>query len=182
MNARILLLALIISTVFLSGCLEKVPWLEQKICPQPKQMTATAYFCPEDACAEHIISLIDNANTSVHVAVYSFTLDALGDALVRAKQRGLDVKVIVEKDQLSQYSEYQRLKSAGIPVRVDSNPASMHNKFAVIDGEIVITGSFNWSKNADTRNDENIVVIRSEGLAFDYEKEFQELFESGTVL
>ena len=182
MNKSILLPATALVTVLLfSGCLEKVPWLEQRLCPQAREMTATAYFCPEDECAAHLIALIDSANTSVHAAVYSFTLDPVADALIRAKERGVDVKVVVEKDQLSEYSEYERLKGAGVEVRVDSNPASMHNKFAVIDGRIVVTGSFNWSRNADQRNDENMLGVRSGSLAFDYEKEFQEIFGSGAV-
>ncbi len=180
---KIILPSLALATLLLlSGCLEKVPWLEKQLCPEPSKMTAVPYFCPEDNCSGHLIMLIDNANTSVHAAVYSFTLDSVSDALIRAKQRGVDVKVVVEKDQLSEYSEYEKLKKAGVPVRIDSNPASMHNKFAVIDGEIVVTGSFNWSNNADKRNNENMIVINSEGIAFDYEKEFQEIFESGTIL
>ncbi|MFH1240142.1 MAG: phospholipase D family protein [Candidatus Diapherotrites archaeon] len=138
--------------------------------------TETVYLCPEDACANELEALIDSADSQIHAAVYSFTLDSLGDALVRAHERGVKVSIVLEKDQISQYSEFDKLVNAGIDARIDSNPASMHNKFAIIDSEIVATGSFNWSQNADTKNDENLLILRSKELSAQYELEFQEIF------
>jgi len=148
--------------------------IDQK--PEPVEIeTEIVYFCPEDKCADELIALIDSADSQIHAAVYSFTLDSLGDALVRAHERGVKVSIVLEKDQISQYSEFDKLVNAGIDSRIDTNPSSMHNKFAIIDSEIVITGSFNWSKNADTRNDENLLILRSKELAVQYELEFQEI-------
>ena len=146
--------------------------------PKPESVqiqTEIVYFCPEDSCAIELESLIDSADSQIHAAVYSFTLDSLGDALVRAHERGVKVTVVLEKDQISRYSEFDKLVNAGIDTRIDSNPGSMHNKFAIIDSEIVVTGSFNWSKNADTRNDENLLILKSKELSAQYELEFQEL-------
>ena len=112
--------------------------------------------------------------------VYSFTLDSVGDALVAAKDRGVEVKVVLEKDQLSKYSEYWRLKEAGIQVRLDGNPALMHHKVAIIDGAVVITGSYNWSTSAETRNDENLIIVRSREVAWAYEAEFQKVWGQGS--
>ncbi len=146
--------------------------------PKPESVqiqTEIVYFCPEDSCASELEALIDSADSQIHAAVYSFTLDSLGDALVRAHERGVEIKIVLEKDQISQYSEFDKLVNAGIDARIDTNPSSMHNKFAIIDSEIVVTGSFNWSKNADTRNDENLLILKSKELSVQYELEFQEI-------
>lgn len=134
------------------------------------------YFCPEDACSSQIIRQIDRAQSYVYVAMYSFTLDSIADALIRAKNRGVKVKVVMEKSQVGKGSEYEHLRNAGIDIRLDKNPAFMHNKFMVIDGKIVATGSFNWSLHADTKNDENLLIVYSEELVEKYREEFFELW------
>ena len=72
----------------------------------------------------------------------------------------------------SEYSEYEKLFTAGIDVKISKNPYYMHNKFVVIDGKIVITGSYNWSDRATNGNDENLLIISSENLASQYESDF----------
>ena len=135
------------------------------------------YFCPEDGCSSRIIRQIDQAQSCIYVAIYSFTLDPVADALIRARNRGVEVKVVMEESQVGRGSEYWRLRNAGIDVRLDENPDYMHNKFAVIDGKIVITGSFNWSGHADEANDENLLIVHSEELAGKYEEEFWEIYK-----
>ena len=71
----------------------------------------------------------------------------------------------------------EMLESAGIPLRRSNGRGSMHNKFCVIDGMIVYTGSFNHTNSATTRNDENYIVIKDKGIAETYEKQFQKLWE-----
>jgi phosphatidylserine/phosphatidylglycerophosphate/cardiolipin synthase-like enzyme len=138
------------------------------------------YFSPNGKCEERLIYWINKANKSIHVMIYSFTLDIVGDALVNAYNRGVEVKIVMEKDQLSEYSEYYKLKKAGVEVKLDSNPASMHNKVAIIDGWIVITGSYNWSQSAETKNNENMIIIKSKSLAEVYELEFQKIWGQST--
>jgi phosphatidylserine/phosphatidylglycerophosphate/cardiolipin synthase-like enzyme len=121
------------------------------------------------------------ANSTIRVAIYSFTSDTLGDALVAAKARGIDVQVYYEGDNLDgSGSEYQKLVAAGVSVRADVRSALMHHKFMVVDDRIVATGSYNWSASAEDSNDENLVVIRSGFLAKDYLAEFSRLWGSGT--
>ncbi|MDK2372870.1 MAG: phospholipase D family protein [Candidatus Korarchaeota archaeon] len=134
------------------------------------------FFCPEDRCSSVVIDWISRANESVDLAIYSFTLDSVGDALVRAHERGVKVRVIMERNQLNRWSEYNRLREAGIEVKLDGNPAYMHNKFMVIDGRVVLTGSYNYTKQADTRNDENLLVVIGEDIAGAYEAEFNEMW------
>ncbi|MGB9631254.1 MAG: phospholipase D-like domain-containing protein [Candidatus Methanodesulfokora sp.] len=134
------------------------------------------YFCPEDHCSNVVIYWVSKANKSIDLAMYSFTLDSIGDALIEAKKRGVVIRVIFERSQVNQWSEYSRLKSEGIQVMLDENDAYMHNKFMVIDGKVVLTGSYNYSKQADTQNDENLIVIEDGKVARAYEDEFNEMW------
>ncbi len=134
------------------------------------------FFCPEDHCSSVVIRWISKANSSIDLAMYSFTLDSICDALVNAYKRGVNVRVILEKNQINQWSEYSKLKRNGIKVMLDRNPRYMHNKFMVIDGKVVLTGSYNYTKEADTRNDENLIVIISGKVAKAYEDEFEEMW------
>jgi len=128
-------------------------------------------------CANLLIGLINSANESIHVMIYSFTLDQLADGLIKAKLRGVDVKVLVEKGRAYERgSEVPRLVKAGVEVALDSNPASMHNKVMIIDGKITVTGSYNWSWSAENKNDENLIVILNPEVARLYEAEFKSLW------
>ncbi|MCS7103311.1 MAG: phospholipase D family protein [Candidatus Korarchaeum sp.] len=137
---------------------------------------AEVLFCPEDGCGESLISLFDKANETIDIAVYSFTNPEIADALVRAKGRGVKVRVILESEQVTSYSQYGKLKSAGIEVVLDRNEYLMHNKFAIIDGKVVATGSFNYTVAADKRNDENLVILLDERVAEEFRAEFEEMW------
>ena len=136
----------------------------------------TPYFCPEDHCALRVISWINRANSSIDLAIYSFTHDDISRALINAYNKGVKVRVIMEERNVDKYSEYGKLVKAGIPVKLDENSALMHNKFMIIDGKVVLTGSFNYTNSADKRNDENLVVIASPQVAESYEEEFNEMW------
>jgi phosphatidylserine/phosphatidylglycerophosphate/cardiolipin synthase-like enzyme len=134
-------------------------------------------FSRVDDCSSIIINLIDSAEKYVHVAIYSFTLDSLGDALVRARDRGVEVKVVIEREQADvKGSEYERLLKAEVDVRLDGNKYLMHHKFMIVDGEIVVTGSYNWSYGAEENNDENMIVVSNPDVARLYEAEFQRVW------
>ena len=135
------------------------------------------YYSPRGGCESQVIKWIRRANNTIHVLIYSFTLDSISDALIEAHNRGVEVKVIFEKNQITRYSEYQKLKAAGIQVRNDTNPAYMHDKVMIIDGIIVLTGSFNWSAHAERENNENLIVIRSIYVASIYEEEFNKIWD-----
>ena len=136
------------------------------------------YFSPKGGCADQVIYWVGRANYSVHAFIYSFTLDSVGDAFIDAYTRGVDVKVVFEKSQVRSYSQYFRLKAAGVEVRNDTNSKLMHDKVLVIDGHIVLTGSFNWSANAENYNNENLVVIDSHWVANIFEDEFERIWNN----
>jgi len=135
------------------------------------------YFSPKGGCADTIVYWIGRANQSVHVLMYIFTLQNAAEALISAHDRGVEVKLVFDKSQGSSYSQQALLKAAGIEVRNDTNPNGiMHNKVAIIDNRIVITGSFNWTNSAENNNNENLIVIRSVDVASRYESEFQNIW------
>jgi len=139
---------------------------------------AEVFFCPEDNCASQLISHIDSAEEEIVIAIYSFTLDEVSEALGRARERGVSVRVVFDYQQASsQYSEDEKLIDVGVAVKIKDGSGLMHNKFTVIDGKKVLTGSFNYSKNGDTKNDENLVLIVSEKIAKQYLLEFEEIWE-----
>jgi phosphatidylserine/phosphatidylglycerophosphate/cardiolipin synthase-like enzyme len=138
------------------------------------------YFSPDGGCKSQLLYWISKANKSIHILIYSFTLDDVGTALVSAFQRGVEVKVLFEKSQISQYSKYPVLRDSGLSVRNDTNSESMHDKVMIFDGLIVLTGSYNYSQNAEERNNENLIVIQSETIAAAYEQEFLRVWNSGT--
>ena len=143
---------------------------------QPSTGTIQPYICPSDACAHQLISLIDGAKSSVHVMIYSLTLQEIADALVRAKQRGLDVRVLADKTQAGISSEkVTYLIAHGVPVKIVDIPGYgiFHHKVTIVDGNIVALGSFNYTENASERNAENLEIIRDPATTKKLEQEFQ---------
>lgn len=137
-----------------------------------------AYFSPRGGCPEAIISVIDNAEKTIDCAIYTFTSREIAQALVRAYKNGVDVRVIMDRNQAAEgYAKKRYLINNDIPARVHIGDGIMHNKFLVADSTIVITGSFNWTTSADRWNYENLVVIKSPPLAKIYEKQFGKLWK-----
>jgi phosphatidylserine/phosphatidylglycerophosphate/cardiolipin synthase-like enzyme len=146
----------------------------------------SAYFTNPPLASEiegierNLIYLIDNAKASVHGAVYELDLENVTEALIKAKRRGVDVRLVYDSEAMSKDERVgilKRLGEAGVPLIPDERSALMHNKFLVIDGETVWTGSFNLTQNAAHRNNENAVIIRIGFIATNYEREFREMFD-----
>ncbi len=134
------------------------------------------YFCPDDDCSEKVLNELKKANQSVYFMTFSFTDDSLGDYLISQKDV-LDIKGIFEKQQLSNYSEYEKMNKSNMNVIIDKNKYKLHHKVFIIDNETIITGSYNPSSNADSNNDENILIITDKDIAAKYLKEFEKLYD-----
>jgi phosphatidylserine/phosphatidylglycerophosphate/cardiolipin synthase-like enzyme len=127
---------------------------------------ASLYFSPNGNCTQAIVKEIDSAKKEVLVQAYSFTSVTIAQALLNAKKRGVNVRAILDKSQTStQYSMATFLYNQGIPVYIDSVHAIAHDKIMIIDRKLVITGSFNFTKAAEEKNAENVLIIRSTKLA-----------------
>jgi len=137
------------------------------------------YFSPQDGTREHILAAIEDARESISFMAYSFTADELAAALVEQATEGITVQGVFDKDQYhsNQGTEFDYLVNAGLDVRLDGNPRLMHHKVIIIDGEIVITGSYNFSNNAENHNDENTLIIHNQSIARAYLAEFQKIYD-----
>lgn len=130
-----------------------------------------------------ILSLIDGAKSEIRMQTYSFTHPEIGQALLNAHKRGVDVKIVVDEDhngKKSNSSVAGFLVANGIDVKVTKAYAIQHNKVIIVDKKAVETGSFNYSKAAQERNAENILVISNcPQLANPYLSDWQKVYETG---
>lgn len=127
------------------------------------------YFSPHGQCTQAIVKEIAAARSEILVQAYSFTSAPIAKALLDAHKRGIKVSAILDKSQKKEkYTSATFLANAGVPVLIDSAHAIAHNKIIIIDRETVITGSFNFTKAAEEKNAENLLIIRSRELADKY--------------
>jgi phosphatidylserine/phosphatidylglycerophosphate/cardiolipin synthase-like enzyme len=126
----------------------------------------TACFTPGENCTDAIVQALGSAKQTVLAQAYSFTSAPIAKALLDAHTRGVRVQAILDKSQRSdKYSSADFLANQGVPVVIDANHAIAHNKIIVIDGELVITSSFNFTKAAQQKNAENLLRLRDATLA-----------------
>lgn len=143
-----------------------------------KQRRVTVYYNRDTEANRKVIEAIQHANQFVYFAIYTFTRNDIKDALLGAKHRGLDVRGITDKDQLTrielQGKIIKELREAGIPVSTQDHLGIMHLKTVVTDNSYV-SGSYNWTAAATNLNDEVIEVGTDENLRIQYEKVLKQL-------
>jgi phosphatidylserine/phosphatidylglycerophosphate/cardiolipin synthase-like enzyme len=150
---------------------------------QSSKVPIHVYFSPNGGCTEAIIKEVSAAKSEVLVQAYYFTSAPIGKALIDAHKRGIRVEVILDPSQVKPNSQYCPAKfffDAGIPVYIDSAHQIAHNKIMIIDRTIVITGSFNFTRTAEERNAENLLVIPSKAIAAKYLENWQRHREHST--
>lgn len=144
----------------------------------PDNTDMDVYFCPKDHCSDKAIKVLESADESIYFMLYSFTDKDIADTLI-IKSNDLEVKGIMEKQRItSGYNLYNYLKENNINVIPDKNRATMHNKVFIIDKKIVITGSYNPTKNGNEKNNENMVIIYDSHIANLFLKEFYTLYQT----
>ena len=132
-------------------------------------------FSPSGNCTNAIIEQINNAKSEILVQAYSFTSAPIAKALLSAHKRGVKIVAVLDKsNKTAKYSSATFLFNAGIPVFIDSAHAIAHNKIIILDRETVITGSFNFTKAAEEKNAENVLILKSKDLAKEYLKNWTE--------
>jgi phosphatidylserine/phosphatidylglycerophosphate/cardiolipin synthase-like enzyme len=131
-------------------------------------------FSPDGKCTGVIVEQINNAKSEILIQAYSFTSAPIAKALVNAHKRGINVQAILDKsNQSKKYSSATFLLNNKIPVFIDSMHAIAHNKIMIIDKETIITGSFNFTKAAEEKNAENLLILKSKELADKYLKNWE---------
>ncbi len=137
-----------------------------KFTAPPPATTVQVFFSPHGGCTAALVKQLDAAKRSVFVQAYSFTSQPIDDALRRAKERGVDVEIILDRSQRTAVSsKAAEVYEAGIPLWFDSVHAIAHNKIIIIDDAIVIGGSFNFTDNAENHNAENMTITTAADIA-----------------
>ena len=137
------------------------------------------YFSPDDGVEAHLNTILENAQESIDFMAFSFTSDLLGGTIRTRAEAGVSVAGVMEEQQVKSNvgTEYDLFKQAGLDVYVDGNPGQMHHKVMIIDHKIVVTGSYNFTRSAEERNDENLIVIYNEQIAGFFMQEFQRVYQ-----
>lgn len=126
-------------------------------------------FTPGQNCTQKIVDTINHAKKNLLVQAYSFTSVPIAEALVDAEKRGLEVKILLDKSQLTaKASTFKYLTENNMWIRIDYRPAIAHNKIIVVDRSVVVTGSFNFTESAQKKNAENLLIIYDKSLAEKY--------------
>jgi phosphatidylserine/phosphatidylglycerophosphate/cardiolipin synthase-like enzyme len=126
-------------------------------------------FVPGQDCTSVVAREIAAAKSTVLVQAYGFTSKPIEQALIDASKRGVKVEVILDRSNLEQkWSGMGLLVAAKVPTSIDSTHAISHNKIVIVDGAVVVTGSFNFTASAQKRNAENVVVLRNAAVAASY--------------
>ena len=141
------------------------------------------YFSDRDRVAGHIVAAVNNARRSLDAAIYDLTEPEISAAITSAWQRGISIRIVADEGQARErHSRIPYLEAEGIPVRLArgyrGGRSIMHDKFAIFDGTLVVTGSFNWTTSADRYNYENAIFISDRAVAERYEREFETIWES----
>lgn len=140
------------------------------------------FFSPRGGCTEAVVSAISQAKTEILVQAYSFTSAPIAKALVDAYKRGVLVQIILDRSQRKErYSSADFTAHAGIPTYIDAAHAIAHNKVMIIDKAVVITGSFNFTKQAEEKNAENLLVIQSKDLTKMYGENWERHRQHSTI-
>jgi len=138
------------------------------------EVPVEVYYSPRGGAQDALVRRVDAARESVYLLAYSFTSEPIAGALERAVSRGVFVSAILDRSQpTARGSQGQALAEAGATVYVDRKHAIAHNKVMIFDGTAVATGSFNFTKGAEEKNAENLLILDSPALAKLYREEWE---------
>jgi len=136
------------------------------------------FFSPNGGCTDAIVEQISQAQKTIDIMMYSLTSRPIAQELVKAKERGVKIRILLDKEQETQkYSKSRYFIKRGFEVRFDTGPGLMHNKVGIIDGKVLFTGSFNWTAQAEKYNEENLLLITDPEIIQKYQERFELLWE-----
>lgn len=144
---------------------------------QPVATVAEAHFSPGDHCLVRIRELIRQCRSGLDICVFTITDDRITRSILEAHERKVRVRIISDNDKAMDLgSDVRRLTEQGVPVALDRVSDHMHHKFALFDNRIVVSGSYNWTRSAADRNEENIVISDDRRLLASFRSRFDGLW------
>ena len=163
----------------LLGWLERVSKaLDLARAPGLSKVPTEVWFSPGEDCREAVQRQLRLAKDSVDICVFTISDDRISEAVLAAHQRGVTVRILTDNDKrFDAGSDIDRLRRAGITVAEDSSPAHMHHKFALYDGRVLQTGSFNWTRSASRDNEENLLQTGDPAAVAPFSERFERLWQ-----
>ncbi|MEJ7590727.1 MAG: phospholipase D-like domain-containing protein [Planctomycetaceae bacterium] len=142
-----------------------------------EQSISEVHFSPGNDCRLRIQELLRESRASIDICVFPITDDRITDAVIDAAARGVRTRIIGDNEKaFDPGSDMHRLAEARILIRMDTSPNHMHHKFAVFDGRIAVSGSYNWTRSASEHNQENIMVTNDSKFVQLFRKQFEHLW------
>lgn len=157
--------------------LDVLDWLENanKLLLRPQD--SIVYFSPGQECRRVIVDQLKNAVTSVDICVFTISDDIIAEEILDCRRRKVKVRIISDDDKLDDVgSDVYQMAVSGIETRVDNCPHFMHHKFAIFDNQRVLTGSYNWTRSAADKNQENILLTDDKQTVAAFKDEFEKLW------
>ena len=133
------------------------------------------YFSPDDGVLNALGLLLSHAEESIYFLAFSFTSDPLGVVVRQKFDAGLDIKGVMDEEQIKSNAgtEFDPFRRKGVDVLIDGNPGQMHHKIFIVDNKIVAFGSYNFSNSAEENNDENLIIVYNPQIAEQFVQEFE---------
>ncbi len=153
---------------------ELMKLLQTQAAAETEVLPPESHFSPSEDCPQRIMQLVQAARSALDICVFTITDDRLAGAIIDAHRRGVALRVITDNEKAFDLgSDVARLQDAGVELKVDQTPFHMHHKFALFDRQLLLTGSYNWTRGAARDNLENYIVTSERRLV----EPFQEVFE-----
>jgi len=157
-------------------------FLLPSLCGAQSRQDIKVYFSPNGGCQQAVVSEIRKAVQTIDIAMYYLSSREIAQALVKAQGSGVHVRIVLDQGQeIEAASKSGYLLKHGFDIRYHMGFGLMHNKFAIIDGKSLITGSFNWTLTAEERNEENLLIIADEGTIEKYKQRFDYLWNTSRM-
>lgn len=139
-------------------------------------------FSPKEGCDQKLIGVINSAKKTLDVAIFSITHTGIAAAITEAQNRGVAVRMVVDKGQSEgAKSQTDELSAAKIPLKIGNATGIMHDKYCIVDGVIMETGSFNYTTSATSYNTENQIYITDKAVIKRYQDNFENLWGEAAV-
>jgi phosphatidylserine/phosphatidylglycerophosphate/cardiolipin synthase-like enzyme len=137
-------------------------------------------FSPAETCDQKLITLIDSTRSTLDIAIYSITHAGITNAILAAKNRGVRVRMVVDRlEARGNSSSVPQLQSGGVNLKIGNFRGIMHDKFSIADGKMLETGSYNYSANATANNAENQLYLTEINVISRYQTNFDQMFADG---
>lgn len=186
MNKKItcLILTLLLGSLLITGCGKNVNVSAAANKTNVDGGNISYYFSNEgEKPDKQLINLINSSTKTLDIAIYSLTKKDIVDAIISAKKRNVNVRLMSDKTEAATKAQKEELiliKDAGIPIKMNTHSGLLHDKYTVVDGSVVATGSFNYTNNATNTNDENLIIIRDSNVAQGYDKNFDDMWNNNS--